>query len=109
MTSEKLKALIEKEEKNLEKYRAKKAEYDEKIRKSEVKLNEYKMIENSEKLNALAITAQKKGLSLDDIFTALQKGDLLSLQEQIEASNNPQDSQNEQEAVDESGNTGINE
>lgn len=94
--SEKLTLLIEKEESNLKRYKAKRAEYDEKVRKSESKLREYKTMQNSEKFNDFSAIVQKNGLSVEDILTALKNGDLLSLQEQME---NAQQAEQEFEAA----------
>ena len=85
MTSEKLNALIEKEKKNLVKFKAKKAEYDEKVKKTEAKLQQYEMLQNNDKFNALTNIVQQSGLSMEDVFAALQSGNLLDLQEQMEA------------------------
>lgn len=85
MTSEKLAAMIAREKKILETNMAKKAELDEKIRKSEAKLQEYEIMQNSQKYNDLASLARDKGFSLEDVLVALQSGDLLALQERMEA------------------------
>jgi len=91
MTSEKLSVLIEKENAALEKYKAKREEYNEKIRKSETKLQEYKMMQNSRMFDALSDVVVKSGLSVDDILVALQSGNLLALQEQLEAAQSEDD------------------
>lgn len=85
MNNSKLTGLIEKEQENLEKLRKKKAELDEKIKKSEAKLQEYEMMNNSRKFDMLQGVVKGTGLSVDDIMLALQNGDFLSLQEQMEA------------------------
>lgn len=88
MKSEKLASLIAKEIANIENLEAKKEEIEEKLKKSRTKLQEYRMMENSQKYGALSSAVSQKGLSLDDILSALQNGDLLSLQEQMEAAEN---------------------
>ena len=85
MKNEKLAAAIEKEKKNLAGYEAKITEYEEKARKSRAKLNQYEMMEKSEKFGALTEAVQTTGVSIEDILMALQTGDLLALQEQMEA------------------------
>lgn len=88
MTSDKLTALIAREKKNLEGYKKKRAEYDAKIKSSEAKLQQYEMMESSEKFNAVSAAVAQSGLSLDAVLAALQSGDLLALQEQMEAVQN---------------------
>lgn len=84
MTSDKLRILIEKEKNRLERLKTKRAELDESIKQSEAKLNEYEMMDNSQKFGAISDVVSRSGLSVEDLLAALQKGDLLSLQEQIE-------------------------
>ena len=93
-----LSVMIEREETILKKYKAKRAEYDEKIKKSEAKLHEYRMMENSQMFNTISEAARNKGLSVDDIITALQTGDLISLQEQLEAAQSKLRAEREMEA-----------
>lgn len=85
MSGKNLDVLIDREEKNIERYREKRAEFDEKIKKAEARLNELKMMKNSNAFNALAGAVKDKGLSMEDVLLALQKGDFLALQEQMEA------------------------
>lgn len=85
MTSDKLTKAIEREKKNIERYEAMIADYTEKARASRAKLQQYEMMQNSQMFSALADIARKKSLSVDAILAALQSGDLLSLQEQMEA------------------------
>lgn len=85
MSTDRFAALIEKEKKNIERYEAKKAEYEEKIKVSKANLDRYEMMQNSEKFDALSAVVQKLGLSMEDVANALRTGDLLSLQERMEA------------------------
>lgn len=85
MTTEKLANAIEKEKKLLAGYRKKRVELDDKIKKSEAKLHQYEMMQNSEKFNAVAALVSQSGLSMEAVISALQNGDLLALQEQMEA------------------------
>lgn len=109
MTSEKLTQAIAKEEKQLAGYKKKRAEYDEKIKRSEAKLQQYQMMQRSEQFTAVSTAVAQNGLSIEDILTALQSGDLLALQEQMEAAQaaakeivSNADSQNEEETDEES-------
>lgn len=85
MTSEQLKKAIANEEERLAGYKEKRTELDDKIRKSEAKIRELKMMANSKTFDALAGLVEQKGLSVEDLITALKGGDLLGLQEQMEA------------------------
>lgn len=86
MTSEQLTALIAKEKKTLDGLKAKKVDLEDKIRKSEAKLQQYEMMADSQKFAALSDVVKKSGISVEDVLAALQNGDLLALQEQMEAS-----------------------
>ena len=86
MTSNKINLLIEKEKKNLEKLTARKKELEEKIKKSEAKLRGYEVMKNNDTFNVLSGIVQEKGLTVEEVLSALQNGDLLSLQEQMESS-----------------------
>ena len=85
MGNNKLAGLIAKEQENIDKLKKKRADLDEKIRKSEAKLQEYEMMNNSRKFDMLQGVVKETGLSMDDIMSALQNGDFLALQEQMEA------------------------
>lgn len=88
MTNDKLQKLIAKEESNIKALDAKIAELTEKKRKSENKLKEYRTMENSQKFSALSDIVEKSGLSVEEILFAIQNGDMLTLQEKMEASLN---------------------
>lgn len=85
MTTDKLNGLIAKEKAKLEKLVEKRNEIDEQIKQCEVKLNEYEMMANSQKYDALASVVKQSGLALEDVVAALKNGDLLGLQERMEA------------------------
>lgn len=85
MTSEKLTQAIEKERKLLAGYKKKRAEYDEKIKKSEGRLHQYEMMQRSEQFAAVSAVVAENGLSIEEVLAALQNGDLLALQERMEA------------------------
>lgn len=88
MTSEKLTELITKEKNSLKKLYEKRAEIDAKIKKGEAKLQEYEMMSNSQQFGTLTSAISKSGLSVDDLLAAIKSGDLLSLQEKMEAMQN---------------------
>ena len=85
MKSDKLSELIKKEKENLQKLKSRRAGLDEKIKKSEAKLQEYEMMNNNQMFGAMSSIVKKSGLSMNDVLVALQSGDLVSLQEQMEA------------------------
>ncbi len=107
MTSEKLTALIEKERATLEKLKNRRAELDEKIKKSEAKLTEYEMMDNNKKFGAMASIVTQSGLSMDDVLAALQSGDLLSLQEQMEAQKQENHTEPEAETQNDANNEAV--
>ena len=84
MTNEKLAELIGKEQATLAKLYERKEELDAKIKKSETKLKELETMNNSQKFGALSSMVSKSGLTVDDLFAALQSGDFLALQERME-------------------------
>ena len=98
MTSDKLSTLIEKEKATLQKLRNRRSELDDKIKKSEAKLHEYEMMDNNKKFGAMASIVTQSGISMDDVLAALQSGDLVSLQEQMEAAQTKKENQEEQAA-----------
>lgn len=86
MSSKNLEAMIAKEEKALEGYKNKIAEYERKAKDSEAKLEEYRMMQNSQKFSEMADIIKQSGLSMDDLIVAIQSGNLLDLQEKMEES-----------------------
>lgn len=92
LTIEKLDALIKREQQNKDKLGQKKAEYEEKIREiddkisqSDAKIDEYIVMQNAQRYNALSSAAAAGGVNIEDLIAALQTGDFLALQEQLEA------------------------
>ena len=68
----------------------KRDDLDKKIKKVQANLEKYKLIQNSNKYSAI-----------EDVLAALKSGDMLSLQERMEAAQEkPQDDTAEQEAAD---------
>ena len=84
MSTEKLQELLEREEIRLDNYKKKRTELDEKIRATEAAIQKYRVMLNNNQYLGFVSLVQEKGISLDEIMTAIQQGDLLSLQERIE-------------------------
>ena len=85
MSSDKLtlREKIEREEAKLNSLTAKRDEL--KIRKVELTLSNYRLMENDNKLTAMNELAERAGISFEEIMTALQNGEMLSLQEKMKA------------------------
>jgi hypothetical protein len=81
----KLDEKLKKEEENLIKFKDRRATLDEKIKECESNIERLKLLKDNRKYTKLANSVQKKGLTVEDIISALQSGDLLSLQEKIES------------------------
>jgi 1-aminocyclopropane-1-carboxylate deaminase/D-cysteine desulfhydrase-like pyridoxal-dependent ACC family enzyme len=76
---------IEQESEKLKNLQEKRAELDQKIKKSESILERYYLMKNSEQYEAIQRATENTGLSIDDILSALKSGDMLGLQERMEA------------------------
>lgn len=76
---------IKQESAKLDELMAKKADLDRKIKKSQERLEKYRLVQNNEKFSAIEKAMQGTGVSVEDMLAALQSGDLISLQERIEA------------------------
>lgn len=85
MNNDKLNEKMAKEESKLNTYKERRAKLDEKIRECEANIERLTLIKNSQRYKAFSNTVQKNGLTMDDILSALQSGDFLSLQEKIES------------------------
>jgi len=86
MTKRDLNEKIKQESAKLKGLREKKAELDNKIKKSESILERYQLMQNNEQYEAILKATEGSGVSVDDILTALKSGDMLGLQERMEAS-----------------------
>lgn len=82
---ESLRILIKKEKERLSSLEDKRTLIDEKIRKSKDTINKYTLMENSAKYSSFTGMLESTGLAFDEILLAIQSGDLLSLQEKLEA------------------------
>ena len=76
---------IEQESEKLKNLQEKRAELDQKIKKSESILDRYYLMKNSEQYEAIQRATENTGLSIEDILSALKSGDMLGLQERMEA------------------------
>lgn len=76
---------IEQETKKLNDLMERRTVLDRKIKKAQENLEKYRLIQNNQKFTALEEATVGKGVSVEDILNALQSGDLLALQERIEA------------------------
>ena len=83
--SDKMKATLAREQDALAKLKEERTRLDERIRKSEAKIRNYEMMINDKKMSELAEVLAGSDLSVDDLFAALRKKDLIGLQEQMEA------------------------
>lgn len=84
MANRDLNEKIKQESEKLKGLREKRAELDQKIKKSESVLERYHLMQNSEQYEAIQRATKNSGLSIDDILSALKSGDMLGLQERME-------------------------
>ena len=87
MTNEELKVKIEKEEKDLQKLKEKKAKLDTQIRTKTEKLNKYKAELSEREMKAFKDNLNENGMSLDELKRAIEKGDLSEIQAKLKNSN----------------------
>lgn len=85
MANRDLNEKIKQESEKLKGLREKRAELDQKIKKSESILERYQLMQNNEQYEAIQKATENSGLSIDDILSALNSGDMLGLQERMEA------------------------
>lgn len=98
---------IKQESAKLDELMAKKADLDRKIKKSQEKLEKYRLVQNNEKFSAIEKATQGTGVSMDELLAALQSGDLIGLQERIEAERAKAEAEeNEDELEGEDGESG---
>lgn len=81
----KIEEKLKKEQENLMKFKKKRATLDEKIKECESNIERLTLLKDNQKYTSFANSVQKKGLTVEDIISALQTGDFLSLQEKIES------------------------
>lgn len=76
---------INQETEKLNKLMEKRTELDRKIKKTQERLEKYKLIQNNQKFTALEEATVGAGVSVEDILAALRGGDLIALQERMES------------------------
>ena len=81
----KIEEKLKKEQENLMKFKEKRATLDEKIKECESNIERLTLLKDNQKYTSFANSVQKKGLTVEDVISALQTGDFLSLQEKIES------------------------
>lgn len=79
----KIEEKLKKEQENLMKFKEKRATLDEKIKECESNIERLTLLKDNQKYTSFANSVQKKGLTVEDIISALQTGDFLSLQEKL--------------------------
>ena len=79
----------------------KRADLDRKIKKTQSSLEKYQLIRNNEKYSAIEKATKDTGISVEDVLAALQSGDLLGLQERIEAVQTSDSREGEKEGEEE--------
>ena len=92
----KIEEKLKKEQENLMKFKEKRATLDEKIKECESNIERLTLLKDNQKYTSFANSVQKKGLTVEDIISALQTGDFLSLQEKIESNAEELESQKQE-------------
>lgn len=72
------------EQQRLKELKEKRQKLDEKIKLAEANIEKYTNMINQKKFSQVTDVLNSTGLSIDEVMAAIQKGDLLSLQEKIE-------------------------
>ena len=80
-----IESYIQEENKKLAKLEGKKADIDRKIKQVKANIERYTLMKDSKQMNALSNALDGKGISIEDIMAAVANGDMLSLQEKMEA------------------------
>lgn len=77
--------LIAAEQAKLDKLEEKQTEIIKKIKACKSAIEKYTLMKNNQKFNTLSNALDGKGISIEDILSAIAAGDMLSLQEKIES------------------------
>lgn len=80
-----LDTLIATEQAKIVKLEERQADITKKIKASKSAIQKYTMMKNNHKFNSLSNALDNKGISIEDIMSAIAAGDFLSLQEKIES------------------------
>jgi len=89
MTNEELKTKIEKEEKDLQVLKEKKAKIETQIKSKLEKVTKYKNEMTEKELKELKANLTQSGMSLSELQRAIAKGDLSEIQNKLKGSNSP--------------------
>ena len=76
--------LLDAEQKKLEKLEAKKTDIESKMKACKENIQKYKLLDNTEKLKQLTDSLGDKGISINEIMSAVKSGDFTALQDKIE-------------------------
>lgn len=87
MNNEELKAKIEKEEKDLQTLKEKKAKLDNQIKTKTEKVNKYKAELSEREMKAFKDNLSENGMSLAELQRAIAKGDLTEIQAKLRNAN----------------------
>lgn len=79
---------IQKEKEVLEDLLVKRNKLNEKIKEKEVKIDELNKMLNQRKFSEMTDVLSSKGLSIEELLSAIETGDLLTLQEKLEEKEN---------------------
>lgn len=83
-----LDSMIAAEQEKLDKLEEKASEIGKKIKACKANIERYTLMKNNQQFNALSNALDGKGISIEDILSAVAAGDLLSLQDKIENAEN---------------------
>lgn len=89
MNNEELKAKIEKEEKDLQALKEKKAKIESQIKTKTDKVNKYKNEITERELKELKANLNESGMSLSDLQRAIANKDLSAIQNKLKNNNSP--------------------
>ena len=89
-----LDSMIAAEQAKLEKLEEKASEIGKKIKACKANIEKYTLMKNNQKFNDLSNALDGKGISIEDILSAVASGDLLSLQDKIENAENSEEVNN---------------
>lgn len=79
-----LDSLIATKEAELERLEEKQAGIAKRIRACKADIEKYRLMKNNQRFNEIANALDDKGISVEDVLSAIIAGDMISLQEKIE-------------------------
>lgn len=86
--------MIKVEQEKLSKLEEKQADIVKKIKACKSNIEKYTLIKNNQKFNSLSNALEEKGISIEDVLSAVAAGDLLNLQSKIENADNNEEADN---------------